>query len=68
MKLAPIALFVYNRVDKVKEVIKHLKNNIHASDSKLFIFSDGPKDNEESQNKVDEVRKYIDSIMKGLKM
>tara|TARA_B110000503_G_scaffold118617_1_gene179696 strand:- start:2146 stop:3093 length:948 start_codon:yes stop_codon:yes gene_type:complete len=59
--LAPVCLFTYNRLEETKQTIEALQNNFLASDSKLFIFSDGPK-NEDSMNKVEAVRNYIHSI------
>jgi len=53
-----IALFVYNRPEHTHEVLKSLqRNNI----SKLYIFSDGIKD-EKDKNSVGKVRNLIDSI------
>ena len=63
--LAPICLFTYNRLEETKLTIEALQNNFLASDSKLFIFSDGPK-NENSRSKVQAIRNYIHSI-KGFK-
>ena len=60
-KLAPIVLFVYNRPWHTERTINALKLNSLASDSDLFIFSDGPK-NEENKNSVEEVRKYLKTI------
>lgn len=59
--LAPIILFVYNRPNHTKRVINALKLNPLASQSKLFIFSDGPKD-KNTENKVQAVREYIKTI------
>ena len=59
--LAPICLFTYNRLGETKLTIEALQNNFLARDSNLFIFSDGPK-NEDSGNKVEAVRNYIYSI------
>ncbi len=56
---APIAYFVYNRVDKTKLSMQALSLNYLAKDSDIFIFSDGPKDNYEDKKKVDEVREII---------
>ncbi|WP_343605634.1 glycosyltransferase [Fluviicola sp.] len=56
--LAPIALFVYNRPEHTRRTLESLKQNELASQSKLYIFSDGaktPKDEE----KVTEVREII---------
>ena len=53
-----IALFVYNRPEHTLEVLKGLqRNNI----SKLYIFSDGIKD-EKDRDSVGKVRNSIDSI------
>ena len=59
--LAPIVLFVYNRLDHTKKTIKALKNNLLANKSELIIFSDGPK-NEQDVEKINGVRKYIKRI------
>lgn len=59
--LAPIVLFVYNRVEHVKKVIEHLGACEMASSSVLYIISDGAK--KEDEEKVAEVRKYIKTII-----
>lgn len=61
MKLAPITLFVYNRPDHTNKTIEALKKNKFAKESELFIFSDGPKKQEDA-SKVKEVRKYLKTI------
>ena len=53
-----IALFVYNRPKHTQKVLKGLwRNNI----SKLYIFSDGFKD-EKDRDSVEKVRNLVDSI------
>lgn len=59
--LAPICLFTYNRLEETKQTIDSLKNNYLASESELYIFSDGPK-NEESKTRVEEVREYLKTV------
>ncbi|PKA98783.1 glycosyl transferase family 2 [Flavobacteriaceae bacterium MAR_2009_75] len=59
--LAPICLFVYNRLTVTQETILALQKNYLASESNLIIFSDGPK-NESAQKKVTDVRQYIQSV------
>lgn len=59
--LAPIALFVYNRPEHTRRTLKFLKQNFLAEESRLFIFSDGPRD-ESQQQKVSEVRGIIHSV------
>lgn len=60
-QLAPIALFVYNRLDNTKETIEHLKANLLSEQSELYIFSDGGKD-EKSWEKVNKLRAYLHTI------
>jgi len=54
-KLAPIALFVYNRPDHTRRTIIHLQKNVLADESRLYIFCDAPK-TESDRVKVEEVR------------
>lgn len=61
LKLAPIVLFVYNRPDHTRQTVEALQKNELASQSELFIYSDGAK-NENDEAKVNEVREYISSI------
>lgn len=61
LKLAPIILFVYNRLWHTEQTILSLQKNELAYDSDLIIYSDGPK-NDEDKHRVNEVRKYIHSI------
>lgn len=59
--LAPVILFVYNRPWHTRQVLESLKANVLASESKLYIFSDGPKIDAklEDMNKIQEVRNLI---------
>ena len=57
---APIALFVYNRIEHTKQVLQALEKNIDADKSELYIFSDAPSDETEKEN-VAKVRKYVDA-------
>jgi hypothetical protein len=59
--IAPIVLFVYNRLDHTRRTIEALKRNLLAEDSDLIIFSDAPK-SEAQTDAVQEVRKYISEI------
>lgn len=61
MSLAPIILFCYNRADKTKRVLEDLAKNNLAKESDLFIFCDGPR-NEDGLKKITEVHKVIDSV------
>ena len=63
--LAPIVLFVYNRLDHTKQTIEALQKNYLASESELFIYSDAAK-NPEAKHAVNAVRAYLKSV-DGLK-
>ena len=62
--LAPIILFVYNRPEHTKKTVDALKKNEFASESVLYVFSDGAKEEatEEQKNKIREIRNYIHTI------
>ncbi|HTD98548.1 MAG TPA: glycosyltransferase [Mucilaginibacter sp.] len=59
--LAPIALFVYNRPEHTRRTISSLQKNLLAEESRLFIFSDGPK-TEADKAKVEEVRQMAKEV------
>src|ERR1700712_356949 len=59
--LAPIALFVYNRPEHTRRTISYLQKNLLAEESRLYIFSDGPK-TDADKAKVDEVRQMAKEV------
>ncbi len=66
---APIALFVYNRPEHTRRTLSYLQKNLLADESRLFIFSDAAKtDNEKT--KVEEVRQLLKKVdgFKALKV
>jgi len=65
MTLAPIVLFVYNRLWHTQQTVEALLKNVEAADSELIIFSDGGKD-AAACVQVDAVRAYLRTI-KGFK-
>ena len=60
-KLAPIIVFVYNRPHHTKQTLEALKKNTIASQSELYIFSDGAANND-LKAKINEVRNYVKDI------
>jgi hypothetical protein len=59
--LAPIVLFVYNRLWHTQQTIGALQKNELASESELLIYADGAK-NEKVSDQVSEVRNYIKEV------
>ena len=59
--LAPIIVFAYNRPHHLSLCIQALRENAFAKDSPLFVFSDGPK-TEKDTEKVCQVRGYLRTI------
>ena len=60
-KLAPIVLFVYNRLNHTRQSLEALQKNDLASKSELIIYSDSAK-NQNDLDKVAKVREYIKNI------
>jgi hypothetical protein len=56
--LAPIALFVYNRPEHTRRTLTYLQKNLLADESRLFIFSDAAK-TDDDKAKVEQVRQLI---------
>ncbi len=64
--LAPIGIFVYKRPEHTRRTVEALAKNDLASDSDVFIFSDGHKNEKDAQG-VNDVRAYIHTLSnKGL--
>lgn len=61
MNLSPIIIFTYNRPTHTKKTIESLAKNKLADKTLLYIFSDGPKNND-AVKEVKEVRKYLNTI------
>jgi len=61
LKQAPIALFVYKRLEHTQKVIQSLLDNDTAKNSTIFIFSDSAK-SEKDNEQVKKVREYIKRI------
>lgn len=61
MKYAPVALFVYNRPEHTRLTIEALAQNEQAAETRLFIFSDGPRSRHDDA-KVEAVRRYLSGI------
>lgn len=61
MLYTPIILFVYNRPEHTKTTLTLLGKNYLANDSELFVFADGPKENEtaEQLKKIQDVRAIV---------
>ncbi len=59
--LAPIVLFVYNRLWHTQQTIEALKKNELAKDSTLRIYADGAK-GDKDKKQVEELRKYLPTI------
>ena len=61
MKLAPVLLFTYKRLAQTRQTVSSLQQNMLADKSELFIFSDGPK-GEQDILQVQAVRDYLHTL------
>ena len=62
MALAPILLFVYNRPQHVRRCIESLLQNELVSQSKLFVYADGAR-HEDDEADVQQTRDFIHTIV-----
>lgn len=58
MKRAPVVVFAYKRVDKLKKCLDALENNLLVDETDLILFSDGAK-NDVDKEAVNQVRAYL---------
>ena len=58
---APILLFVYKRLDTLRQTVNSLQENSLAAESELFIFSDFGR-SEAEKSLVEQVRVYLKTI------
>lgn len=63
IKLSPIAVFAFKRIDSLRCCIESLLANPEAKDSDMIIFVDGPRSNNDTEyGQVRSVREYVKSI------
>ena len=60
-KLPVIVIFCYNRLSHLKKTVLSLENNYNYKKYKVYIFSDGAKNNSD-KSEVKKVRVYINSL------
>ena len=65
INLAPVVIFTYRRKKKLENLIKSILKNKEAKNTTVYFFQDSYK-NQEDQNDVNEVKKYIKKV-KGFK-
>lgn len=56
--IAPIAVFGYNRVEKLKACVAALEKCEYATQSELFVFADGPR-GDKDRDKVLQVQEWV---------
>ena len=58
----PVVVFCYNRPQHLKKTLDALKSNKEASGTSLFLFSDGPRNQEDDFIAVENVRQLIEKV------
>jgi hypothetical protein len=58
---APIALFVYSRLEHTRRTVEALRANVLASESDLFVFADAPR-SASAADAVQAVRDFVRTI------
>lgn len=59
--MTPVCIFTFNRYDETFRSLQTLQENFLAKDSELYIFSDGPR-NENDRTKIECIRKDLDQL------
>ena len=59
--LAPVVIFTYNRPYLLKKTIEHLSSNYLSSKTILYIFIDGPRNNQDL-NSINEIKNNLNKI------
>jgi len=63
MRYSPIILFAFNRLDVLQDTVEHLKCNVGAEESILYIFVDGPRQEKIGEaESVEKVRHYVNTV------
>ena len=60
--MSPVALFVHRRADHARAVVESLLANDQAHQTRLIVFSDGPRNASET-TAVADVRRYLSTIV-----
>lgn len=60
-EISPVLLFTYNRIEELKKTIANLKRAELSRETVLYVFSDGPKSDNDIQS-VENVRGFLKSI------
>ena len=63
-KIAPVVVFVYNRLDKAKNCIEALEKCLLTDQTELHVFADGAK-GEKDKDKVEAVHKWLREYGEG---
>lgn len=58
---SPVLLFSYNRINELKRTIANLKTAKLSNETTLYLFSDGPKNDDESES-IETIRTFLKSI------
>lgn len=61
MVTAPILLFTYKRLASLKKTVEALQQNQMAQMSDLFIFSDGPKSDDDVEQ-IEKIRAFLKTV------
>ena len=56
-----LAVFTYNRLEHTRRTIEKLQQNTIATEVPLFVFSDGPK-NEQDRRQVEQLRQFLGTL------
>lgn len=63
MKVAPVVIFAYNRLEHLKKLFCSLEECTLASETEVYIYQDGPEPRKQDSKNVKEVRAFLESYV-----
>lgn len=65
MKLSPVVIFAYNRLDHLEKTIEAISKNRLADESQFYVFQDGPRKKDLTDNSYERVTEYCKNLNLG---
>ena len=65
MNLSPVIIFAYNRLDHLEKTIEAISKNRLADESQFYVFQDGPREKDLTDNSYARVTEYCKNLNLG---
>ena len=65
MKLSPVVIFAYNRLDHLEKTVEAISKNALADETQFYVFQDGPREKDLAKNSYASVTEYCKNLNIG---